>query len=1108
MCIGASEDQFNKIDDFVEFYKNSSSLESVDDGQSYPRMVNSPIDNFEYYTEEQFNKKVEFTNNDLNVLSINVRGIAKNYDNLITYLNTLKNTFSVIILSECHIQESILGVRYLQNMYNIPGYNMNCILSKIKYGGVIIYTKDQLNVSVVSELTDSNDVCDVLYLQVMNNSKRKLFIGGLYRHCRSRSSDIMNFIGQFEEQLNCLKTHKNDVIVGGDLNICLMKSVNNNDSLCLLNTILGSGLETHIIKPTRISHYPDSMQIRSMSLIDIICSNMYPYQCKSGNILYPDSDHYATFVNFTDYFIQISTDKPDIYRRNINDIDQENLIADFNNFDWNSLVFNEPNLDNGVENLLAKIDTLLEKHAPLKKVSKRKQKYCQKPWIDRELLEDIKHKNKLFGEFKKRPTHWNKTIYQKYNNSVTAKRRAKKSEYFRNYFEKHRHDTKKMWLGIEQALESSKAKKSVPFVVTDTNGKELSDPAEISNSFAKYFEQVPIKTMSKIKIENDKRRKRHYLEYLHKNRPINNYLSLYDTHEFEVETLIMNLNDRSSPGPINVPNRFIKLLMKPLGKIMTFIANVSMNIGYVPLSFKIGKQTPVFKSGPVNITNFRPITVCNSLSKILEKIVRKRLMEHLKASNVLTNSQFGFRSKHSTTHAMINLLETSLSALDDNLTAGGIFLDISKAFDCVNHDKLIRKLEYYGVRANALIWFQSYLDERSQFVTIRNIKSNAYKLACGVPQGGTLAPILFILFVNDIIHSSKVFDFSIYADDTCLIIGLDRVQYDDTLKLELQKVMEWFTANDLLVNVSKTDYLFLGPNYHKNYIKGEHDMSEIHKVAPEYIFVSDDPEDPDHHTVNKQGEFAMHDIFKVCPKYFRQETIIADDGNIIVENENVKYLGLYFDSSLNFKRQTAIISCKINRMVGIMWKMPDINILVKKIIYHSLVESHLNYGILIWASSISKNVHGNFSEGHIPNNLKTVKKAQNKVLRAIFGKPKYDKKNKIHTDMSPLYKELKVLKLHDLYYYNLSLLCFDYHNTNGSPDKIDDFFTKKDEINTKTTRASAHDFYYKPPRVLSSYRKPSLVGSAFWNALPSELKVIKSKNSFKMKLKKYFIDKY
>ena len=1110
MCIDMIQEAGERSNDFIEFYRETCNIEDTDFQRAdFPRLINSCIDKFDYYTPEKFNATIVSNDSDFNVLNVNIRGLATNFDNFILYLSTFSIHFDAIIVTECHIQESIIGTQIIKNMYPILGYSKFSILSTIKYGGVVIYIKDKLEAEIIPSLTLSNHICDTVYLRITNkgSSKQKpAFLGGIYRHCRNQSSDIMNFICQLDEQLGSINPSKNKIIIGGDFNIDLIKSVSNKDSLCLLNTILQHQLENHIFKPTRIQYHKNSLQVKSATIIDIIASNLHEYECTSGNILYPDSDHHATFVSFSNFLENSTVKKPDVYRRNIKDIDLDALDIEFGNIDWNNLVFNEPNLDKAVDNMLISLDNLLDSHAPLRKLSKRKQKYVVKPWIDYNTVTEIKHKNMLYHAKSKCPSEINIVAFKTHNNSVTTKRRNKKKAYFREYFQKHKHDSSKMWIGINQAMEATKSKKQLSLSITDVKGKLMSDSSEIAESFANYFEQVPEKTLSKLKRDPDDNSR--YLDHLHKNRPVDNYLVLYNTNNEEVDKLILSLKDRSSPGPLVIPNRFLKLLHKPLAVVMTHIINMSMDHGYVPTKFKVGKQTPVFKSGAMKVSNFRPITVCNSLAKILEKAVRTRVMKHIKNCNILTSSQYGFRKKHSTTHAMINLLETSLSALDEGLKTGGIFLDISKAFDCVSHRKLLRKLEYYGFRANTLMWFESYLTGRSQYVSIRDKKSRSYNLTCGVPQGGTLAPILFILFINDIVNSSEIFDFSIYADDTCLIIGICRNDYNDRIKTELQKVMAWFNCNDLLVNVDKTDYLHLGPNYSKVYIKGEHDLTELHSVAPLYCFESEDPSDPDHTVLNKKGEFALQDLYKVCPSYHLQEHIELDDGTIITENDKVKYLGLYFDSSLIFKHQVAIVSCKVNRLVGIYWKMADLDLDIKKTIYHSLVESHLNYGILIWGSSISKNVHGNFPAGHVPENLKPVKKAQNKVIRAIFRVPKYDRINKVATEMLPLYKKLEVMKLHDLYYYNVGLLCFNYLKVNDFPDKLDGYFLKKSDVNSRDTRSGDNDLYYQPPRLSSTYRKPSLCGAAFWNTLPEHIKNIKKLNDFKFKLKRYFLSQY
>ena len=183
------------------------------------------------------------------------------------------------------------------------------------------------------------------------------------------------------------------------------------------------------------------------------------------------------------------------------------------------------------------------------------------------------------------------------------------------------------------------------------------------------------------------------------------------------------------------------------------------------------------------------LTVCLSIAKILEKVVRDRVIKYIDRVKILNKSQFGFRSKHSTNHAIINLTESTIESLEKGMKVGGTYLDIAKAFDCVNHDILLRKLEYYGFRANTLMWFESYLKNRKQYVSIRQQCSDMYELKWGIPQGGTLAPILFILFINDITSSSEKFDFSIYADDTCLILGIEHSSYNETMKYQSSRLV-------------------------------------------------------------------------------------------------------------------------------------------------------------------------------------------------------------------------------------------------------------------------------------------------------------------------------
>ena len=474
------------------------------------------------------------------------------------------------------------------------------------------------------------------------------------------------------------------------------------------------------------------------------------------------------------------------------------------------------------------------------------------------------------------------------------------------------------------------------------------------------------------------------------------------------------------------------------------------------------------------------------------------------------DTRVGFRNKHSTNHTVINLLELTLDGMERGLKVGGVFLDVAKAFDTVNHRYLLRKLEYYGFRGKTLMWMESYITKRTQFVNIRNHNSNAYELDWGIPQGGVLAPILFILFMNDITNSSNIFEFSIYADDTCLTLKIESEKYDDTMRHELKLIVDWFSSNELLLNFSKTEYLLFWPHFNKCYDKGELDLTDMHSALPKFLF-----EDPFHESgdpslaeLNKKGEFVMHEISKVCPKLMIEEFIKMPDDSQINEPSYVKYLGVNFDNKLRFKHHINILSTKINRLVGILWKCDHLNLQIKKTIYHAFVESHLNYGILAWGAPFAKNLLVNSEVDHVPTSLKPLNNTQNKVIRAIFRKPKYDKITRSYTSNTPLYSNLGVLKIRDLYYFNLCYLAFDYFYDKSFPDKIAENFIKRSDVSSQVTRRTNIDLHCDTPRLSSTFTKPSAAASLMWNSLPNDLRLLKTKHNFKDKVKKYLLSKY
>ena len=223
---------------------------------------------------------------------------------------------------------------------------------------------------------------------------------------------------------------------------------------------------------------------------------------------------------------------------------------------------------------------------------------------------------------------------------------------------------------------------------------------------------------------------------------------------------------------------------------------------------KIAKVTPIFKSGKKELlTNYRPISVLSSFSKILERIMQNRVYNYLNDDNLLFRKEFGVRKGHSTDHALIKLIDSIYGSFNQNKYALGVFIDLSKAFDTVDHNILIVELNSYGIKNNSFKWFSS--SNRKQFVQAGARNTSSLDIICRVPKGSIFGPLLLIIYVNDLSSVSKIFEPIIFADDTNLFFSHKSItELFHIANLELNKVFKWFNANKLSLNKDKTKYIF------------------------------------------------------------------------------------------------------------------------------------------------------------------------------------------------------------------------------------------------------------------------------------------------------------
>ena len=418
----------------------------------------------------------------------------------------------------------------------------------------------------------------------------------------------------------------------------------------------------------------------------------------------------------------------------------------------------------------------------------------------------------------------------------------------------------------------------------------------------------------------------------------NNFI-LKPVTENEVTVIIAGL-DESKAGSSSISTKFLKKFHNIFIPIITILINKSFFDGVFPDSLKIADVVPVFKKNDrLKCCNYRPISLLSNISKIFERAFHTRLYEFVEGNNLLYTYQFGFRRKHSTEHSLISIIENIKTKLDKQQFGCGIFIDLEKAFDTVNHKILISKLRHYGVRGNASNWITDYLTNRKQRVKISDTYSDCATITCGVPQGSILGPLLFIIYINDMHKSMKHSKVYHFADDTNLFHSHSnlkslRKQANEDLAL----LFDWLCANKLSLNADKTEFILF------------------------------------------HGRRAKKD-----------RITLTINNTKIFESKKMKYLGLIVDSKLNWNFHVSELKKKLNRAIAILYKVKKrgFDQTTMCTMYFALFHSYLNYGLNVWGLADKKI-------------LKRIRVIQNNAIRAIIGIKKHESCSKFYKDLEIL----------------------------------------------------------------------------------------------------------
>ena len=283
----------------------------------------------------------------------------------------------------------------------------------------------------------------------------------------------------------------------------------------------------------------------------------------------------------------------------------------------------------------------------------------------------------------------------------------------------------------------------------------------------------------------------------------------------EVHHIIKTFKNNKSPGADNIGPKILKEIAHEVIPPLTYIFNLSFSTGVVPDSLKLAKVIPIYKKGDKSEPgNYRPISLLTVFDKIMEKLMCYRLRDFLQRNKILYEFQFGFRKRHSTILALMEVIDNIYQHLDQHEFIMGIYLDLQKAFDTVNHDILLYKLHNYGIRGVVHQWFESYLTNRHQFTSIGDTCSYTGHITMGVPQGSVLGPLLFLLYINDICSAVPGAKVKLFADDTNLFLyEKDLLSLYAKANASLEYLSKWFIANRLSLSVEKTCYTVFGAKH-------------------------------------------------------------------------------------------------------------------------------------------------------------------------------------------------------------------------------------------------------------------------------------------------------
>lgn len=885
---------------FIDTLRNNASTD--DDFDHF--LASSP-----YCTDLEYITILDNNRNSTSILSMNIRSLRAKFNILSSFIERMKlqNTCPSVIC----IQETWLSEDDYVDVFKLSGFSLLTHgKSASECGGLAMYIHNSIKFTKL-ESPKFNEIWEGQFIEVIGSRDKKIIIGNIYK---PPSTSLEIFSDSFVQFLSKFRRSR-ELVVAGDYNIDLLKIFATGNSKHqqyseFFDTLCTFAILPRIVSPTRIATDRETGKITSETLIDNFYCRLQNHlsETQAGILVNKFSDHQPYFIVLNLGIFRTKCPTNHITHRKTTKDSYDNFKHTFTSCNLtaitNSSVCGDPNaLYDFLDNALA---FSLATAFPL--VKRRFNKYLDKqnPWITEETLRIIKRRDRVLKKRKKAKGKRLGKISDQLkdlNKRLDIEIYREKRTYYHNQFGTRRGNSKRTWDLINEILQKGKSGNFPEYFIGE-DGEKIKGFKDAAEGFNKFFSEIGPSLAKEMPSGSGD-----VLDYL---KPADTSTEFHFTPvlDIDVSRALDKLKPKLSCGVDGISAKLLKFMKTEITPFLTIIINRTLQTGIFPQKLKIAKVTALHKKDDLStFSNYRPISLLPSISKIFERIIHDQITYFFEHNNLFYSNQFGYRKAHSTDFAAIKFIENIIQKINSGSISVAVFMDLSKAFDTIDHQILLKKLKFYCFSENAIKLIKNYLSERTQFVNYRGAESSMQKMTMGVPQGSILGPLLFIIYINDLWKASESLEPICYADDTTCTFYFPSGNYSISLinlliNSVLSKINNWFLVNKLSLNVSKTNFMI-----------------------------------------------------------FHKKSTIIPNLNLEINNINLKrvphfkFLGLTISETITWDNHIKNISLKINRGLGIIKTVKSyLPAQTLETLYYSLINCHFNNHILLWGRN-SKSIY-------------------------------------------------------------------------------------------------------------------------------------------------------